>query len=333
MGPDGIAATIARTLKDNPTTLIVCHVAPDGDCLGAGLALGLALRHLGKSVTVASADGVPANLAFLPGADTVVRHPPDGATYAVAVTMECSDLSRTGSLAPAVRSSPTIIAIDHHAGHVPYAHLTDWDPAAAAVGEQVAHIIRLLGVEIDSLIALALLTALVTDTGAFRYGNTTAKTLRLAADLMDRGATIGQIVRAVYEDQPPSALRLLGHALAGLELHEDGAVATAMITPEMLAGAGAVPEEASGIAAMLRTIAGVRLAMTFEDRVGKVRVSIRARDGLRADRVAAALGGGGHAAAAGAEPAGTLKDVVKRALQEARRELRRSREGAEFQRR
>ncbi|MGH7429420.1 MAG: DHH family phosphoesterase, partial [Candidatus Methylomirabilaceae bacterium] len=69
MGPDGTPATIARTLRDSPTTLIVCHVAPDGDCLGAGLALGLALRRLGRSVTVASADGVPANLAFLPGAD------------------------------------------------------------------------------------------------------------------------------------------------------------------------------------------------------------------------------------------------------------------------
>ena len=333
MGPDGIPATIARTLRDSPTTLIVCHVAPDGDCLGAGLALGLALRHLGRTVTVASADGVPANLAFLPGADAVVRHPPDGASYAVAVTMECSDLSRTGTLAPAVRSSATIIAIDHHAGHVPYAHLTDWDPTAAAVGEQVAGIIRMLGVEIDRPIALALLTALVTDTGAFRYGNTTAHTLRLAADLMDRGATIAEIVRAVYEDQPPSALRLLGHALASFELHEDGAVATAIITPETLAATGALPEEASGIAAMLRTVAGVRLSMTFEDRVGRVRVSIRARDGLRADRVAAALGGGGHAAAAGAEPAGTLKIVVERALEEARRELQRSREGAESQRR
>ncbi len=328
MGPDGTQATIARTLKDSPRTLIVCHVAPDGDCLGAGLALGEALRRLGGAVTVASADGVPANLAFLPGADAIVRHSPDGATYAVAVTMECSELGRTGALAQAVRSSGMIIAIDHHAGHKPYAHLTDWDPTAAAVGEQVADLIRTLGVEIDRPIALALLTALITDTGVFRYGNTTSRTLRLAADLVDRGATIGEIVRAVYEEQPASALRLLGGALAKLEMHEGGAVALALITPEILSAAGALPEEVSGIAAMLRTIAGVRLAMTLEDRAGTVRISIRARDGLRADRVAEAFGGGGHAAAAGAEPSGRLEEVARRVLDESRRELSRSRDGA-----
>lgn len=323
-----LRATIARTLRDSPSTLIVCHVAPDGDCLGAGLALGAALQRLGSAVTVASADGVPANLAFLPGAGEVVRRAPEGADYAVAATMECSNLERAGSLAAAVRSARTIIAIDHHPDHEPYAHLTDWDPAAAAVGEQVADLIGVLGVQIDRAIALALLTALVTDTGVFRYGNTTPRTLRLAADLIDRGATIGEIVRVVYEEQPPSALRLLGHALVGLTLHEGGAVATTVVTPEELAAAGASPEEVSGIAAMLRTIAGVRLAMTFEDRAGSVRISIRARDGLRADRVARALGGGGHAAAAGAEPSGAAADVVRRALEEGRRELMRSRDGS-----
>lgn len=327
MDPDGTSAAIARTLRGSPTALIVCHVAPDGDCLGAGLALAAALRHLGAAVTVASADGVPASLAFLPGADAVVRQIPDAAAFDAAVTVECSDLDRAGPLAPAVRRARTIIAIDHHAGHVPYAHLTDWDPGAAAVGEQVAEVIQALGVPIDRPIALGLLTALITDTGVFRYSNTTARTLRLAADLIDRGATIGEIVRAVYEEQPPSALRLLGHALAGLGLHEGGEVATTVVTPAMLAAAAARPEETSGIASLLRTVAGVRLAMTFEDRAGSVRVSIRARDGLRADRVAEALGGGGHAAAAGAEVPGGLAEAVTRALEEARREIQREIQG------
>ncbi|MGH2403406.1 MAG: DHH family phosphoesterase [bacterium] len=332
MRPAGTSATIARTLRDSSNTLIVCHVAPDGDCLGAGLALAAALQRLGGAVTVGSADGVSANLAFLPGADAVVRRLPVGASYPVAVTMECSDLARTGSLAAAVAAAGVIIAIDHHAGHRPYAHLTDWDPTAAAVGEQVAAVIDALGVAIDRPIALGLLTALVTDTGVFRYGNTTARTLRLAADLVDRGATIGEIVRAVYEEQPPSALRLLGHALAGLTLHEGGAVATSVVTPQILSAAGAAPEEVSGIAAMLRTIRGVRFALTFEERGATVRISIRARDGVRADRVAEALGGGGHAAAAGAEPPGPLEDVVRRAMDEVRRELSRSGDRAEPER-
>ncbi len=307
-------AAIVRTLKESAHTLIVCHVSPDGDCLGAGLALAAALRRLGTQATVASADGVPRSLAFLPGADDVVTAVPDATDIPVAVTIECTTLDRAGRLASAVRRARTIIAIDHHGDHVPYAHLTDWDPHAAAVGEQVADLIRRLGVAIDRPMALSLLTALVTDTGVFRYANTTPRTMRLAADLIERGATVHEIVRAVYEDQPSSTLRLLGRALAGLTLHENGAVAATVVTQAMLAEAGAQPEETSGIAAVLRTIAGVRLAILFEQRDGSVRISIRSRDGARADRVAHAVGGGGHPAAAGADVAGALDDIVSRVL-------------------
>lgn len=316
-----LRAAIVQTLSDSARTLIVCHVSPDGDCLGAGFALAAALRHLGRRATVASADGVPSSLAFLPGADRVVTVLPDDEPVQVAVTIECSSLDRAGRFAPAVQRAGVVIAIDHHGDHISYAHLTDLDPHAAAVGEQVAEIIRRLGVEINAPIALCLLTALVTDTGVFRYTNTTPKTLRLAADLMERGVTIHEIVRAVYEEQPASTLRLHGRALAGLQLHEGGAVATTVVTPAVLAEAGAQPEETSGIAAMLRTIVGVRLAMLFEQREGSVRISIRSRDGARADRVAHALGGGGHRAAAGAEVAGELDETVRRALALAVREL------------
>lgn len=307
-------AAIVQTLKGSVRTLIVCHVSPDGDCLGAGLALAAALRRLGHQAIVASPDGVPHSLAFLPGAHEVVTAAPDEEDTPVVVTIECTSLDRAGRLASTVQRARAIIAIDHHGDHVPYAHLTDWDPRAAAVGEQVADLISRLGVVIDRPMALNLLTALVTDTGVFRYANTTPKTLRLAADLMKRGATIHEIVRAVYEDQPPSALRLLGRALAGLTLHESGAVAAAVVTQAMLVDVGAQPEETSGIAAVLRTIAGVRLAILFEQRDGSVRISIRSRDGVRADRVAQALGGGGHPAAAGADVAGGLDETITRAL-------------------
>ncbi len=118
----------------------------------------------------------------------------------------------------------------------------------------------------------------------------------------------------MYEELPASTVRLLGMALAGVALHDGGAVATTTITPQIVAAAGAGPEETSGIAAALRTIAGVRLATTFEDRGDVIHVSIRARSGVRADRAAEALGGGGHAGAAGAEVQGALENVVARAL-------------------
>jgi phosphoesterase RecJ-like protein len=319
-----VRAAIAQALTASARILIACHSGPDGDGLGSGLALALALERLGRAATVACQDGVPENLAFLPGADRVVRAAPVGATFDAAVTIECSTLDRAGTLAAAVGAAPLVVAIDHHEDHRPYAHLIDLDPTAAAAGEQVADLIRRLGVEIDRAMATNLLTAILTDTGVFRFPNTTPRALRLAADLIERGAVAHEIVRAVYEEQPAAALRVLGAALQRIELREGGAVALTVVTPEMLAAAGAGPEDVQGIAAVLRTIRGVRLALVFEQRADAVRVSIRARDGARANAVAQALGGGGHPGAAGAEVARPLREVVALALDAAGGEIRRS---------
>ncbi len=313
--------TIARTLRASGHTLIVCHLNPDGDCLGAGLALSAALERIGVDATVACEDGVPNSLAFLPGASRVVRAVPDALGIPVAVALECGTQDRAGVLAPALGRAGTLIAIDHHSERPAYAQLTYWDPAAAAVGELVMDLIAQLGVAIDRPIATCLLAALATDTGVFRYANTTPRTLRLAAELMERGASLGEVVRAVYEEQPAPAVRLLGHALAASHLHDGGAVAVTTVTPAMLVAAGAGPDDVAGIAAVLRTISGVRMAVVLEDRGDTVRVSIRARDGARADRMAQELGGGGHGGAAGAEMKCRIEEAVTRVLSVASRAI------------
>ncbi|MDR7481239.1 MAG: DHH family phosphoesterase [Armatimonadota bacterium] len=314
-------AAIAQVLARSARTLLVCHEAPDGDCLGSALALARALAVLGREALVASPEAVPSGLRVLPGAEHVVTAVPGAWQPDVAVTLECGTLARAGALAADVARAPMIIAIDHHAEHQPYADLTDWDPAAAAVGEQVTELIALLGVTLDAAMAQALLVAVTTDTGIFRYANTTPRVLRLAAELMERGADLAEIVRRVYEEQPVGAMRLLGAALASCQLHLGGAVAVAVVMPAMRAAAGPGADEAAGIAAALRTIAGVRLAVVLEEHVGGVRVSLRARDGVRADRVAAQLGGGGHAAAAGAQVRAPLDAVLQQVLAAAASEV------------
>lgn len=314
--------TIARTLRAGGQVLIVCHLGPDGDCLGAGLALAGALERIGVDATVACEDGVPGSLAFLPGAGRVVRGVPDTLGVPVAVALECSTLDRAGGLAPALERAGTLIAIDHHSERPQGAQLMFWDPDAAAVGELVMDLVARLGVAFDRPIATCLLAALVTDTGAFRYANTTPRTLRLAAELIDWGANLGEVVRAVYEEQPASAVRLLGHALAASLLHDGGAVAMTVVTPAMLASAGAGPDDLTGIGAALRTISGVRLAVVLEDRGSTVRVSIRTRDGVRADLMAHSLGGGGHARAAGAEMSCGIEEALARVREAASRAVR-----------
>ncbi len=322
-----LAARIAATLRASRDVLVVCHVDPDGDCLGSALALALALSRLGVPAAVGSADGVPEPFRTLPGASRVVTTPPAEPVDA-AVAVECSSADRAGAFAAALARARVLINVDHHLSNAGYGHLVYLDPAAAAVGEMVAEIVRALGVPLDREIAQALLTAVVTDTGAFRYANTTPRTLRLAADLMEAGASVAEIVDRVYESRTAAGLRLLGLALAGLQLSADGRVAWTTVTPAMLQQAGASPEETTGIVGLLRQIRGVKVALLFEQTPDGVRVGIRSRDGVRSHVIAEAFGGGGHQGAAGFTAPGPLAEVVAATLAEVERELRRDGEDA-----
>lgn len=312
---------IAAILRRSRSVLIACHVAPDGDCLGSALALQLALDRLGVPAQVASADGVPEPFLTLPGAGRVLTTPPAARTD-VGVAMECSTLDRAGTFAQALAGATTVVNIDHHLSNAGYGQLVYWDTSAAAVGEQIAKVIQALRVPIDREIARCLLTAVVTDTGGFRFPNTTAQTLRLAADLVDAGASVPEIVERVYETRSAAGLRLLGMTLAGLRLSADGRVAWATVTPEMLAAAGATPEETTGIVGMLRQIRGVQVALLFEVTPEGVRVGIRSRDGARSNVIAEAFGGGGHQGAAGFTGTQPLDQTIAATLAEVEKELR-----------
>jgi len=314
--------TIAGILKSSPDVLIVCHVGPDGDCLGGGLALALACEAVGVRATVGSADGVPEAYAALPGASSIATDPPAETRYSVGVAVECSTLDRAGSFADALQRSRTLINIDHHLSNAGYGNIVYWDTSAAAVGELIHEIVRALGVGVTPAIAQCLLTAIVTDTGSFRFPNTTPRTLRLAADLMERGSSVHAVVEQVYETRTPGSLRLTGAALRELTLSADGRIAWTVVTPEMLQKTGALTEDTAGLVGMLRQIRGVKVALLFEVTPAGVRVGIRSRDAVRSNVIAETFGGGGHKGAAGFTAQGELDDVIARTLAEAEKELR-----------
>ena len=313
--------TIAGILKSSPEALIVCHVAPDGDCLGGALALALACESAGVRASVGSADGVPEAYAVLPGASQIITAPPPDRRFEVGVAIECSSLERAGSFAGALQRSRTLINIDHHLSNAGYGNVVYWDTSAAAVGEQVHEILGAMGVTVSSAIAQCLLTAIVTDTGSFRFPNTTPKTLRLAADLMERGASVHSVVERVYETRTPGSLRLTGAALRELTLSADGRIAWTVVTPAMLQTSGAVTEDTAGLVGMLRQIRGVKVALLFEVTPAGVRVGIRSRDAVRSNVIAETFGGGGHKGAAGFTAVGDLDGVIARTLAEVEKEL------------
>jgi phosphoesterase RecJ-like protein len=168
----------ARAILQARDLLIACHVNPDGDALGSLCALGLACVALGKPVTLVSADGVPDLYQFIPGADLVVQTASVAAD--VGIGLDADGAHRLGSAAPLVLGANTVIDIDHHVGTERYGQICVVEPEAAATGEIIYDLIQELGAPIDRSIAEALMTAIVTDTGVFRYRNVTPSMARIS---------------------------------------------------------------------------------------------------------------------------------------------------------
>lgn len=317
-------AAVASALRSARRVLVAVHESPDGDCLGGSLALALALKRGGEEAVVASTDGVPVVYRFLPGWESVVDRPEGLGEFDVAVALECGDLDRAGRFAGVLASAPVLVNLDHHRDNTGYGHVVWRDPDAAAVCEMVYELLGELGVEVDEPVATCLMTGLLTDTGSFRYSSVRPETFQLAAELVRRGARPHHIYERVYESRPAGAVKLLGLALSRLQLSADGQVAWTTVDEDMLARAGARWEDTENIVETLRSIAGVRLALLFKVEPARVKVSLRARDGARANRVAARFGGGGHLGAAGFVAQGSLEDVIRQALEAAYAEVRAS---------
>jgi phosphoesterase RecJ-like protein len=193
-----------------------------------------------------------------------------------------------------------VLNIDHHLGNAHYGAVNWVDTAAPAVGEMVYRLAQGLKAALDAETATALYLTLVTDTGGFRFANATPAAFESAAALVREGARPEQVAQWLFESQPAAAVRLLGAMLQTLDLHLDGRVATALLTPEMFAAAGAAPGDAEGLIDHPRSIAGVQavaLVRRLED--GHCKVSLRSRGEVDVERIARQHGGGGHRNAAG----------------------------------
>jgi len=315
------AEKIAEALKIRQNILLLNHVSPDGDSLGSTLALARVLRRRGQAAIVGSADGVPEMYRFLPGSEQVRTEIPSEDRFDAVVFMECSSPERAGALAARAAGVPLCVNIDHHLSNSGYGDLMLWDVDAAAVAEVVFPIITALQPALDRETAECLMTALLTDTGSFRYPSVTPRSFELAAVLARAGASPTTIYSRVYEDRPAASVRLLGLALSRMVVCEGGRVAWTTVTQEMLQEVGTTMEEAEGIVGALRGIRGIQAAALFKVEPDGIRVSLRGVGGLRANVIAEMFGGGGHAAAAGFTAHAPLDDVIRDTLAAIRREL------------
>ncbi|NLJ60036.1 MAG: bifunctional oligoribonuclease/PAP phosphatase NrnA [Firmicutes bacterium] len=281
--------------------LIVTHVMPDGDAIGSMSGLGLGLQKKGRQVIMTCPGGVPENLQFIPGSDQVVapEEVPSG-NYDVVVVLDSSDLGRIEGVYEKIPPGMPIINIDHHATNKGYGTYNYVDSASAATGEQVYRILIAMDVRVDPSIAICLFTAIATDTGFFRFSNTTPTTLRIGARLVERGADPSGISEQVYEARSLESLKMLGRVLDTLQLDKSGKIAWMEVYGEWMSELSLDEGQTEGFVNYARMVKGVEVALIFRESAdGRIRIGMRSKGDVDVGALAETLGGGGHARAAG----------------------------------
>lgn len=312
-----IMQAISRLLKaDN--ILLLCHKNPDGDTLGSASALYHALRKLGKTVAMLCADVIPARYDYM---EIGLFNGEFEPSYIVAVDVAGIQLFGDGNDIGSY-GNRVDLCIDHHPSNSGYADAMLLNGDAAATAEIVHELLRCMGVEITVLIANCLYTGVATDTGCFKFANTTARTHSITAKLIEAGAELIRLNNILFENKSRSRLEIERLALESLEYFYDGRCAVIHLTKDQIEKTGVDPSELEGITSMPRMIEGVDVGITLRQQPSySYKVSVRTVVGVNASDICARLGGGGHAQAAGCEIIGSFENARDALLKEVEKAL------------
>lgn len=297
--------------------VLLTHVNIDGDTVGSSFALASALRALGKRVTVAPGEVPPEYLQFL--CDEYVLDTDEA--FSLAIAVDCGDECRFADRMNLFTSAKETMCIDHHQTNSGFADINYVKPDASSTGEVVYEIIRELGQTVSPRQANQLYAAMLTDTGGFKYSNTTPESLSYCSELMRAGANAAQIAIEIFETQSMAKIQLMERALSSIEVTEDGRISSIVISKEDFDITGGRLEDCEGFSGIARSIAGVEAAISIIQ-TDKVKVSLRSKQLLDVSQVAKLFGGGGHIRASGFSLPGDtdvqkLKADVLFAMQEA----------------
>lgn len=323
-GPTGADWQAAVALLADPgDLLLVCHLNPDGDALGSALALGIALRRMGRSVSISFSEPftVPDTLTHLPEQDLLVPPPAAPLHPETLVTLDTGSVDRLGDLADRVAGAGRVLVIDHHPSNTRYGTVHLVDPSAAATAMLAARLLDLLGAEIDRDVATCLYTGLSTDTGSFRYAATTSEVHLLAARLLATGIRADLIAHQLYDSHPYGWVPLVGVVLSRTALEASAVGGLGLVwtysTDQDLQQRGLGMDQVEGVIDLVRTAQEAEVAAVCKELPdGAWAVSLRSKGRIDVGQVCVQLGGGGHRFAAGFTALGAL-DVVIKALRTA----------------
>lgn len=321
LSDDQLAALVAA-LPKYQRCIVSAHVNGDGDCFGSQLALAHLLRQLGKDVRVIDDSDIPESFKFMPGIDRIERPqqtlPPYDALFVVDVPV----LERLGQVAVLHDKTKPIVVIDHHVPAKPFGAISYIDPTAASAGELVYRLYDALHVPIDREAAIAIYVTLLTDTGSFRYSNTTADVHRIAARLIEAGADPASIFQEIYEHHTLADLRIQRLGLEQLHTGENGKLAWIALSQARLREAHASLESSDALIDLPRSLWGTEAVFVTRELEPNVwRVSLRSKGRMDVNAIAKQFGGGGHRAASGCTIPGDEASVVTRLTDALRQRL------------
>ncbi|MGI6185594.1 bifunctional oligoribonuclease/PAP phosphatase NrnA [Brevibacillus sp. MCWH] len=304
-----------RFLREHDRFLILSHVNPDGDAIGSTLAVAAMLEQLGKSYVLVNESGAPDKFSFLPRFERICNLSQDlaGDTFSAVIAVDCADASRMGDVRHLFAPDAALLNIDHHPTNDAFGAVNVIRTDAAATAEILYDLNEAAGLPITEDFALCIYTGLLTDTGGFRYSNTSPYNMEIAARLLRYGVNPGDVAERCLEVITLSHVKLLRQALQTLRMSHGNLVASVFVSRQDLESAGADREDAGGLVNYCRNIEGVEVGVSFvEAEPGTVKVSLRARSRVDVSEIAKQLGGGGHAKAAGCTLRGTLAEAQER---------------------
>lgn len=319
-----IASSIAGILKKKSSIAIMSHVMPDGDSIGSMLTLFNVLKSLGKKVDVYSSDAAPETFSFLPGYD-FIKYCDDitDDIYEVTAVLDCGSLERTGKCSKIAEKSGVTINIDHHGTNSLFADLNLVDTNASSTGELIYQIIKLMGVDISKDEGACLYTAILTDTGGFRYSNTTSMTHEITGDLINTGIDFGRIHELIYNNYKYQDIKLMGRVLSNIELICNGRASYIQLLKNDIKDMDLENLNTSDFINYARDINGVEAAIFVKEvEEGEYKVSFRSKHIVDVKKICEKYNGGGHIRAAGCTITGSLPEVKQSIINDLEKALK-----------
>jgi len=319
---------VMGVLREGQRFVLTTHVSPDGDGIGCELALGRTLESLGKTVTILNPTETQPRYEFLLEAGEIRTYLPEDRRYLeeadAIIVLDINRWDRLGGLTEPVREVSTPkICIDHHPDPQYFGDLDVSDPSASATGLMIHDLLLELRPSLLPTVIDPLYVSIMTDTGSFRFANTTHRAMSVATDLVRLGAKPDVLYRHVYETSSRGRMRLLGEVLSNLDYEADGSVVHFTVTLDMIQRCGVCRDDAEGFTDIVRGVEGAQVVLSFvEMDDGSTKISLRSKGRvLDVSKLARAFGGGGHANASGIVDERPLPAASQAILAEVRERL------------